>query len=179
MTIIVRFNEALLLNARERAILDPIAHVLREEIVHLQTLGDPVTTRKSQFPNLRVLSFAAVPLRTMFPDPDLGRDREIFLSLQHVSLRELVGHGNWNPLINFLACCASSGNRLDMLEISGSLACGSTKSQVECFTREKGSMAKKTNSKRCVMSRQTSPALRTKHSMAPRQKERVTNGVPT
>ena len=123
MTMFVRLNEALHGNAREMAILDLITHVPGEEIAHLQMLGDPVTTRNmySQFPNLRALSFAGAPLRYMFSEPDLGRDRKILPSLQHISLHEFgVGHGDWSPLINFLACRVSSGNRLGTLEISGS-----------------------------------------------------------
>ena len=107
----------------ERAILDLMAHVPGEEIVHFETFSDQVTMGDVYplFPNLKALSFDCAPLQTIFPEPDLGRDKETFLSLQQLSLRGLVvDRGDWSPLITFLARRVSSGNRLDTLEISDS-----------------------------------------------------------
>ena len=107
-------------NEGERATLDLIAHIPGEDIVHFETFGSLVTTENicSWFPNLRTITFERARLQTIFPEPDQGRDEDTLLSLQRMCFRGLVvDHGNWRPLITFLACRISSGNRLDTLEV--------------------------------------------------------------
>jgi len=110
-------------HANEEVVLDLLVHVPREEIVHLQTKNDDGIARKVYplFSNLRALSFASGYPCTMFPEPDLDKDKEILVSLQHLSFQDLfLGPGDWKPLVDFLAYRASSGNRLDTVEISDS-----------------------------------------------------------
>ena len=123
MKIEVGLNEPLRGNARERLILNLLAHTPGEEVVHFQTCRDYRIMRNiyPRFQNLRALSFAGGDLQTMVPEPDPGGDKEILVSLQHISLQQLsLDRGDWSPLINFLACRVSSGNRLDTVEISDS-----------------------------------------------------------
>ena len=104
-------------------ILDLIAHVPGEDVVYFKTFGNSVTMEniRPRFPNLRALTFGRACLRTMFPESDVGRDKGTLLSLQRMSLEGLVdNHGDWSPLVAFLACRVSSGNRLDILEVSRS-----------------------------------------------------------
>ena len=109
-------------DAWDRTILDLIAHAEGEEVVHFQSLDDyGMRSIYPQFPNLRALSFAGGDLWTMFPEPDLGRDKETLTSLQHISLQALIlDRDDWSPLITFLAYRVSSGNQLDTVEISDS-----------------------------------------------------------
>jgi hypothetical protein len=59
-----------------------------------------------------------VPLHTVFPNPNLVGDEKVFPSLEHISLDcTIVDYGDWSPLMTFLACRVSSGNRLDTLVI--------------------------------------------------------------
>lgn len=54
-------------------------------------------------------------------DSDLCRDKEILVSLKHLDFQDWFwDHGNSRPLIVFLACHVSSGNRLDTVEIPDS-----------------------------------------------------------
>lgn len=104
------------------AILDLIAHAPREEIVYFRTYGRPVTAQamSAQFPRLKALHFEGTPLPVAFPGPNPDQHADIFLSLQRVNLdRVIVPHGDWGPLTTFLARRASSGRRLDTLEING------------------------------------------------------------
>ena len=112
----------------EEALLNLIAHVPREEIVYFRARGGPISSEaiSTQFPYLRAMHFVGTPLGIAFPRSALDRDR-IFPCLQHLTLD--VNHDdNWNPLITFLDHLASSGNKLDTLEISG---CYKMKPKVE------------------------------------------------
>jgi len=103
-----------------RTALDLIAHVPGEEVVYFKPVGNSSTMENisTRFPNLRALTFDHASLHTMFPEPDLGRDKETLLSLQRVSFKRLiVDDGDWRPLVTFLARRESNGNRLDALEI--------------------------------------------------------------
>ena len=135
VTITLELNEVLHKDAQEQVILDLLAHAPREEIVHLEAAGNPVTTENT-FPNLRVLSFDRIPLSPVFPEPD--GNNGFLLSLQRLSLRKLaVDGGDWTPLTTFLSCRASSGNRLDTLEIFGSPhMCPATVDVVRGMVRE-------------------------------------------
>jgi hypothetical protein len=104
------------------ATLDLIAHAPREDIVYFRTNGRPVTTQtiSTRFPHLRALHYEGTPLSTAFPGPNPDEHPDVFPSLQRVNLdRVIVPHGDWGPLITFLARRASSGRRLDILEING------------------------------------------------------------
>ena len=106
----------------KRATVDLVTHTPQEEVVYFQTYGGLVPTEDiyTRLPNLRALSFDMVPLLTAFPST-LARDRNILLSLVHVSLKSMfVNDGGWSPLVTFLACRLSSGNRLDTLVIINS-----------------------------------------------------------
>jgi len=124
--ITVGLNEVLPGDALEEVTLDLIAHVPGQEIVHFTTVGilTDMGNIYPRFPNLRTLSFDGILLSAAFPEPD--RNNGALISLQHISFRDLVtglgdwGLGDWGPLTTFLACRASSGNQLNILEISGS-----------------------------------------------------------
>jgi len=105
----------------ERAILDLLTHTPREEVVDLQVFEEPITMEaiSTQFPNLRALRFWGTPLPSTILN--LGGDGEIFPALRHLFLDQVAVYDcDWSPLIASLARRASSGNRLDALEISGS-----------------------------------------------------------
>ena len=123
MKVALEYHEEFSSDVQENAILDLISHAPQEEIVYFRTYGNSVAMGNvyAQFPNLETLSLANIPLSAAFPRPNLGEDEGISRSLQCVSLEELtVDDGDWSPLTTFLARCASSGNRLDVLEISRS-----------------------------------------------------------
>ena len=107
----------------ERAALNLITYVPLEEAVfflarHIPIIMEDIHTR---FPNLRELYFQAVLLRVAFPDPNPVKSGEAFPSLEHLTLeRVVVDDGDWSPLLTFLACRVTSGNRLDTLKIFSS-----------------------------------------------------------
>jgi hypothetical protein len=106
----------------EEVTVDLIAHAPPEEIFYFRAYGNAVATEviSVQFPSLRALHFKEVPLHVAFPKPTPGRDMEIFPSLRHLTLDQVVvGSRDWSPLTTFLARRASSGNRLDTLELIG------------------------------------------------------------
>ena len=106
----------------ERAALDLITYVPLDEVVYLQAHKNPAAMEdtNTQFPNLRVLSLKTMSLHTAFPSPNLIADRKIFPSLEYISLESVeADRGDWSLLVAFLACRASSGNRLDTLRIVG------------------------------------------------------------
>ena len=77
----------------------------------------PIEATFAQFPNLRALRFFGTLLPVM---PNLGGDEDIFPALQCLFLDQVAVDGcDRSPFTTFLARCASSGNRLDALEISG------------------------------------------------------------
>ena len=103
----------------EEALLNLIAHFPREEVVYFRTCSGPISTKaiSAQFPYLRAMHFHGTPLDIAFPKSALDRDR-IFPCLQHLTL-DVEHDNNWKPLITFLDHLASSGNKLNTLEISG------------------------------------------------------------
>ena len=124
VAITVAPNEILDGNALERATLDLIIHIPREEVVHFQTYNNSIATGDActQFPNLRALSFDSVPLPAAFTGP-LVEDGKTLPSLEYILLEEAsVNDGDWSPLVEFLACRVSSGDRLDTLVIANSPA---------------------------------------------------------
>ena len=109
--------------AIERAALDLITYAPLEEAVYFHTYSIPIVMEDvhTRFPNLRKLLFDAVPLRAVFPDPNLITGGEVLPSLEHISLeRVVVDGGDWSPLVTFLARRVSSVNRLNTLTIDGS-----------------------------------------------------------
>ena len=105
---------------RERAVLDLVACIPREEVVYFKAQSGPVTTEDiwTQFPNIRALSFDYVPLSLAFPSPRLDVEGKKF-PLEHVLL-ERVDDDDWSPLMSFLESRVLSGSRLDTLVISDS-----------------------------------------------------------
>ena len=106
---------------RERAVLDLVACIPREEVVYFKARNNSVATEDicTQFPNVRALSFDGVPLSVAFPDLNMAMYGKISPPLEHVLL-EHVNDDDWSPLTTFLASRVSSGNRLDTLVISNS-----------------------------------------------------------
>ena len=103
-----------------KAILDLIAHAPQEEIVYFKTSGTLVSMGdiSSRFPNLGTLTINSKFLSTVFPKSSPGGDKEVPISLQHISLQiSDVDGGDWSPLTTFLSRRASSGNRLNSLEM--------------------------------------------------------------
>jgi len=120
---VITIDSIQLRRAQQEVVLVLLVHVPREEIVHFQTENGGGIARKVYplFPNLRALSFAGGYLRTMFPEPEPDRDKEILVFLKHLSFQGMfLDRGDWKPLVDFLTCRASSGNRLDTVEISDS-----------------------------------------------------------
>ena len=107
---------------RERAILDLVACIPRDEVVYFKAQNSPVATEETwtQFANVRALSFDCVPLSAAFPGPRLNVDGKIFPPLEHILL-EHVDEEDWSPLMTFLASRVSSGSQLDKLVIRNSL----------------------------------------------------------
>ena len=104
----------------EEVILDFVAHVPQEEVVYLRLDRNPTATKEmsTKFPNISALRFERATLHVAFPNQPPDVDSEIFPSLQHLTLDEVaVRDSNWGPLTTFLAHRASSGNRIDTLEI--------------------------------------------------------------
>ena len=101
----------------EEAPLNLIAHVPREEIVYLRVRRWFIFTEaiSAQLPYLKIIHFAGTPLGVAFPKSTFDRD-EIFPCLQDPALDGIVAHGD-DSLITFLDRLASSGNKLDTLEI--------------------------------------------------------------
>ena len=105
----------------ELVTLDLIGYPPWEEIVYFRARGDPIRMEvyPDQWTHLRALHFEGTPLHIAFENPN--NDGKILHSLQRVTLdRVAVRHGDWSPLMSFLARCSSSRNRLDTLEIIGS-----------------------------------------------------------
>ncbi|KAF9785009.1 hypothetical protein BJ322DRAFT_802960 [Thelephora terrestris] len=105
----------------EDAVLDLIAHVPPEEVVHFRASSRPVATEaiSTQLPYLKAIHLEDTSLHVAFPKSILDRDK-IFPHLQHVFLDWSSTHTNeWSPLTAFLDHFASSGKELDTLEIGG------------------------------------------------------------
>ena len=104
---------------RERAVLDLVACIPRDEVAYFKARNNPVTTEDvcSHFPNIRALSFDCVHLSVAFPSPRMDVEGKTFPPLEHILL-ERVGDEDWSPLMTFLASRVSSGSRLDTLVIS-------------------------------------------------------------
>ena len=105
-------------------LLDLIACIPEGEITCLQAYGVPISVEviSTRLPSLRGMHSLETPLHVAFGESNLGQD-EISRSLQYiyVSLYPADGfpRGDWSLLANFLDRLASSGNRLDTLEIGG------------------------------------------------------------
>ncbi|KAF9653314.1 hypothetical protein BDM02DRAFT_3182856 [Thelephora ganbajun] len=107
----------------EKVVLDIIVHIPQEEIVYLQTYGNPTAMENiyTRSPNLRALQSERMPLSAVVPEPNPNGEDRFLSSLQYVSFERLVGvDGDWTPLTNFLYCRPSSGKRLHSLEMVGS-----------------------------------------------------------
>ena len=106
----------------EEALLNLITQVPREEVVYFQACSRPISTEviSAQLPYLRAMHFDTTPPDLAFPKSILDQGR-MFLHLQHLTLDWVDECGdNWSPLTTFLDHLASSGNKLDTLEIGGS-----------------------------------------------------------
>ena len=100
-----------------QSILDLLAYIPQEEVLYPRACGGPTAAQATatQFPKITLLYFDETRLSAL-PNPE--RDREIFPSLRCVVLdRVVVDDYDWSPLTTFLARRASSGNRLEALEI--------------------------------------------------------------
>ena len=105
----------------KEVLLGLFTYVPREEILYFQTYNSPVSVEviSVQFPYLKAIRFEETFLDVAFPWSALYRDK-ILPHLQHVTLNQVaVRRGGWTPLITFLDHLASSGNKLDILEIDG------------------------------------------------------------
>lgn len=104
----------------ERTALHLIAYAPLEEVVYLHAHNNPVTDEtRTQFPDLRTLSFDTISLSAAFPNPHLMADRKILPSLEHVLLKNVVAYeGDWTPLTTFLTHRMSSGNQLGTLVVT-------------------------------------------------------------
>ena len=123
MEIVLKMDDVLSNNAKEKVMLDLIAHAPQEETVYFRTYGNPLAMKNvyARFPNLRTLYLEDIPLSAVFPRPNSDGGDGILLSLQYLFLdRLVVDDCDWSPLTTFLARRASSGNRLDVLNISWS-----------------------------------------------------------
>ena len=111
----------------EKAILDLIAHVPREEVTDLRMHSKPIAMGNiySQLPNLETLNINGISLSKVFPGPDTIENGAIPVSLKNLTLGWLtVDNGDWSSLTTFLAHRASAGNPLQMLKITrGSHMC--------------------------------------------------------
>ena len=122
VAITTRFGETLPQDQWEKIIINLIAYVPREEVVHLQAHGETLGTEDlpTQFPNLRGLHFERTPLRTAFPKSCLDRCGRFFPSLQYLWLdRVIVDGGNWSSLATSLHNRAAYGNQLHTLIVVG------------------------------------------------------------
>ena len=120
------FELTMLLNSksrmiRERAVLDLVACIPREEVVYFKAQSNPVITEDvwTQFPNVRALSYDCVPLSAAFPNLNLAVEGKRSPPLEHVLL-EHMNDEDLSPLLTFLASRVPSGNRLDTLVIGNS-----------------------------------------------------------
>ena len=107
----------------EKAALDLIAHVPREEVVHFRACGKSLTMGEisTQLPNLRGLHFERVPLPAAFSRAIPDGDGEIFRCLQYIFLDWVyVGSDGWGPLMAFLLWRARSGTLLHSLVVASS-----------------------------------------------------------
>jgi hypothetical protein len=110
-------------NLQEKVIVELIAHLPREDIVHSRVDGEPVCMEdfSANFPHLKAIHFEGARPDVTFWNPTRNKDVGIFPSLRHVVLdREVVDSCELGALMTFLAHRASSGNQLDSLEIKGS-----------------------------------------------------------
>lgn len=124
---------------RVRVAHDLIAHAPHEEVIYLLTRDNPIIMNDTyaRFPNLKTLSSEEMPASEVFPNPDLIGDERIFPSLQHVLLQwSAADDRDWSPLMTFLACRISSGNRLDTLVITHSHICPEVAKTVGGMVRE-------------------------------------------
>ena len=104
----------------EKAILDLIAHVPREEVTALLMFDTRVSVCDiySQLPNLKTLIFNLASLSEVFPGPDTIDYGVIPVSLKNLTLEWLtLDDDDWSSLLTFLAHRASAGNPLQMLKI--------------------------------------------------------------
>ena len=78
-----------------------------------------------------------MPLPEVFPGSVLVRDGKISLPLEHIYLEYMIlGEDNWSPLVAFLLCRTSSGNRLDTLTIvDSSHMCQNTMEHIRSMVR--------------------------------------------
>ena len=118
----IKFSIELGRDQLEEDFLNLIAFVPREEITCFQAYNVPISMEVicTQFPSLKGIHFEPTSLDVAFPQLNPDRDN-IFPSIQFIrivlSRNEIAGHADWESLINFLDHFASSGNRLDTLEL--------------------------------------------------------------
>ena len=120
VTVDISFDVPLPRDMLEKAFLDLIAHIPREEIVDLQACWVLMAMEEisAQFANLTALYLHEIPPPVLFPKSNPGG---VFPSLKRVFLgRPAVNDGDWSPLVTSLVRRAAYGNRLDTLEISDS-----------------------------------------------------------
>ena len=119
--------------------LDLIAHLPLDDIISFRSWDEPAFMEDvpAQFQNLRALESGSIPLSAVFPEPNPDENKRLPPSLQHIILRRPdVDGGDWSPLTTFLACRASTANRLDSLTIVGSHMCPRVEGHVRSMVRE-------------------------------------------
>ena len=96
-----------------------IASVPQEEVAYIRADSNFISMQviSDQLPYLRATQVERTPLPVAFPEPIFNRPK-IFPRLQHIRLYlGRVRPGDWGLLATFLDHLASSGNRLDKLEL--------------------------------------------------------------
>ena len=124
-TIIIRPDQALPQVSLEEDLRGLISSVPQEEVVYIRAHGRPVSIQvvSNQLPYLRAIRFDRTPLHVAFPESNLDRHK-ISPHLQHIRLNlGSVRRGDWRLLTTFLDHLASSGNRLDKLELEVDTSC--------------------------------------------------------
>ena len=105
----------------EKAALDLMTYVPREDITHFWGISGPVGMGDiyTRLPNLKMLCLYEIHLPAVFPEPNSSGNGDVPPSLQALVLPRLkVEGGNWTPLTTFLAYRASNGKQLNTLQIS-------------------------------------------------------------
>ena len=110
-------------------LLDLIAFLPREEITLFATHSFPVPMEaiSAKLPYLKVIVIEWIALHIAFSKSNVDQD-EVFPSLDYMRINLYQGatrFGEWEPLTTFLGRLASSGNRLDTLEVLGDYLMGS------------------------------------------------------
>lgn len=123
MDITIRLDEFAEEEDPDELVLGLIACAPQEEIIYYYEDDDPsdVVRISARLPYLKGLRFGWTPQCDPFyvPEETFERDEVLLPHLQHIVLDKVDGenHSDWDPLMAFLEHRASSGNKLNRLEI--------------------------------------------------------------